>query len=79
MTTTPQEPGSTGAGSTEAGTTAETLAHSQGEPDAMPGTESEASDLGGPAEGSESSAEDALTAPSDIGDDQPDSQSRNPM
>ena len=36
-------------------------------------------DVGGPAEASESSTEDALTSPSDVGDDEPDSQSRNPL
>lgn len=36
-------------------------------------------DLGGPDKTSESSTEDALTSPSDVGDDEPDSQSRNPL
>jgi hypothetical protein len=69
MTTTPQEPGEN----------AQTLAHSEGDPDPLEQRDSGGSDVGGPARSSVSSTEDSLTAPSDIGDDEPDSQSRNPL
>ena len=68
MTTTPQEPGEN----------TEPLAHSDGEPDEVR-EQHGGDDVGGPAEGTESNTEDALTAPSGVGDDETDSQSRNPL